>query len=54
LATYLWIPPKDLHIVNISGMGGFQRRCKSTGLSAGSNKAALACLADVLAEEFAG
>ena len=41
------------HIVNISSMGGFQGSSKFPGLSIYSaTKAAVACLSEVLAEEF--
>lgn len=43
------------HIVNISSMGGFQDSAKYKGLSYYSaSKAALACLSECLAVEFAG
>jgi len=43
------------HIVNISSLGGFQGTAKFAGLSAySSSKAALACLSECLAVEFAG
>jgi 3-oxoacyl-[acyl-carrier protein] reductase len=43
------------HIVNISSMGGFQGSAKYAGLSYYSaSKAALACLTECLAVEFAG
>lgn len=43
------------HIVNISSMGGFQGSSKYSGLSYYSaSKAALACLSECLATEFAG
>jgi len=46
---------KNGHIVNISSMGGFQGASKFPGLSAySSSKAALTCLTECLAEEFAG
>jgi len=42
------------HIVNISSLGGFQGSSKFPGLSAySSSKAALACLSECLASEFA-
>ena len=42
------------HIINISSMGGFQGSSKFPGLSVySSSKAALACLTDCLAVEFA-
>jgi NAD(P)-dependent dehydrogenase (short-subunit alcohol dehydrogenase family) len=44
----------DSHIVNISSMGGFQGSIKYRGLSYYSaSKAALACLTECLANEFA-
>jgi short-subunit dehydrogenase len=45
---------KRPHIVNISSLGGFQGSSKFAGLSAySSSKAALACLSECLAVEFA-
>jgi NAD(P)-dependent dehydrogenase (short-subunit alcohol dehydrogenase family) len=46
--------PSGSHIVNISSMGGFQGSAKFRGLSYYSaSKAALACLSECLANEFA-
>jgi len=46
--------PKGSHIVNISSMGGFQGSSKYRGLSYYSaSKAAIACLSECLAGEFA-
>ena len=43
------------HVVNISSMGGYQGASKFPGLSAySSSKAAVACISECLAEEFAG
>ena len=47
--------PAGSHIVNISSMGGFQGSAKYRGLSYYSaSKAALSCLTECLAVEFAG
>jgi 3-oxoacyl-[acyl-carrier protein] reductase len=47
--------PAGSHIVNISSMGGFQGSVKYRGLSYYSaSKAALSCLTECLAVEFAG
>lgn len=44
---------KPAHVVHIGSMGGFQDSAKFPGLAAySSSKAALACLAQCLAEEF--
>jgi NAD(P)-dependent dehydrogenase (short-subunit alcohol dehydrogenase family) len=44
----------DAHVVNISSMGGFQGSAKFEGLSwYSASKAALACLTEVLAQEYA-
>jgi NAD(P)-dependent dehydrogenase (short-subunit alcohol dehydrogenase family) len=46
--------PKGSHIINISSMGGFQGSSKYRGLSYYSaSKAAIACLSECLAGEFA-
>jgi NAD(P)-dependent dehydrogenase (short-subunit alcohol dehydrogenase family) len=48
------IMPAGSHIVNITSMGGFQGSAKYKGLSYYSaSKAALACLTECLANEFA-
>lgn len=55
LLPYMGKGEKPSHIVNISSMGGFQGSKKYAGLSAYSaSKAALSCLTECLAEEFAG
>jgi short-subunit dehydrogenase len=55
LIPYMGKGERPTHIVNISSMGGFQGSRKYAGLSAYSaSKAALACLTECLAEEFAG
>ncbi len=51
-----WLEKSDrAHVVHIGSMGGFQGSAKFPGLSAYSaSKAAMACLAECLAEEWKG
>ena len=54
IRTLLPMMKRGSHIVNITSMGGFQGSSKYRGLSYYSaTKAALSCLSECLAEEFA-
>ena len=49
------VKSKNAHVVNISSLSGFQGSKKFHGLSYyGASKAALACLTEILSEEFKG